>query len=83
MGIVKRTSLFIEEENLGDLEKLKTLISVIPAEKLLKKWEEERGNGRNDYPVVCMWRLFLAKFIFRHSTIESLLRECRRNSQLR
>ena len=30
-----------------------------------------------------MWRLFLAKFIFRHSTIESLLRECRRNSQLR
>ena len=54
MGIVKRTSLFSEEENLGDLEKLKTLISVILAEKLLKKWEEERGNGRNDYPVVCM-----------------------------
>lgn len=30
-----------------------------------------------------MWRLFLAEFIFQHSTIESLLRECRRNSQLR
>ena len=55
MVIVKRTSLFSEEENLGDLGKLKTLISVIPAEKLLKKLEEERGNGRNDYPVVCMW----------------------------
>ena len=50
---------------------------------MLKKLEEERGNGRNDYPVVCMWRLFLAKFIFQHPTIESLLRECRRNSQLR
>lgn len=32
---------------------------------------------------ILWWRLFLAKFIFRHSTIESLLRECRRNSQLR
>ena len=30
-----------------------------------------------------MWRLFLAKFIFQNLTIESLLRECRRNSQLR
>lgn len=30
-----------------------------------------------------MWRLVLAKNIFQHATIESLLRECRRNSQLR
>ena len=63
--------------------KLKNLISIIPAEKLLEKLEEERGNGRNDYPVVCMWCLYLAKFVFQHQTIESLLRECRRNSQLR
>lgn len=50
---------------------------------MLKKLEEERGNGRNDYPVVCMWCLYLAEFVFLHQTIESLLRECRRNSQLR
>ena len=30
-----------------------------------------------------MWCLYLAKFVFLHQTIESLLRECRRNSQLR
>ena len=30
-----------------------------------------------------MWRLLLAKNIFQHTTIESLLREFRRNSQLR
>ena len=52
MSIVTQMSLFSEEENLGDLEKLKTLISIIPAEKLLEKLEEERGNGRNDYPVM-------------------------------
>ena len=59
-------SLFSEEENLGDLEKLKTLISIIPAEQLLKKLEEEWGNGWNDYPVVCMWCLYLVKFVFQH-----------------
>ena len=49
----------------------------------MKKLEEERGNGRNDCPVVCMRCLYLAKFVFLHQTIESLLRECCRNSQLR
>ena len=32
---------------------------------------------------MCMWCLYLAKFVFLHQMIESLLRECRRNSQLR
>ncbi len=32
---------------------------------------------------ILWWRLFLEKFIFQHPTIENLLRECRRNSQLR
>ena len=54
MEIVKRTSLFSEEENLGELEKLAQIISVLPAENLLKKLDEGRENGRNDYPVVCM-----------------------------
>ena len=83
MSIVTQINLFSEEENLGELEKLAQILSVLPAEKLLKKLDEERENGRNDYPVVCMWRLLLAKNVFQHSTIESLLRECRRNSQLR
>lgn len=36
MNIVTQTSLFSEEEKLGDLKKLKILISIILAEKLLK-----------------------------------------------
>ena len=60
MSIVTQTNLF-SEENLRELEKLAQIISVLPAEKLLKKLDEERVNGRNDYPVVCMWRLLLAK----------------------
>lgn len=83
MSVVTQTNLFSEKENLGELEKLAQIISVLPAEKLLKKLDEERENGRNDYPVVCMCRLLLAKNVFQHTTIKSLLRECRKNRQLR
>lgn len=80
MSIVTQTNLFSEEENIGELEKLAQIILVLPVEKLLKKLDKERENGRNDYPVVCMWRLLLAKNSFQHTIIESLLCECRRNS---
>ena len=73
MSIVTQTNLFSKEEN---LRKLAQILSVLPAEKLLKKLDDERENGRNDYPVVCMWCLLLAKNIFQHATIKSLLREC-------
>ena len=76
MSIVTQTNLFSEEENIGELEKLAQIILVLP----LKKLDKERENGRNDYPVVCMWRLLLAKNGFQHTIIESLLCECRRNS---
>ena len=69
MQSINRETLFSEEENLGELEKLVHILSVLPAEKLLKKLDEERENGRNDYPVVWMWRLLLAKNIFQHTTI--------------
>ena len=65
------------------IRKISTNNISITSRKIVKKLDEERGNGRNDYPVVCMWCLYLAEFVFLHQTIESLLRECRRNSQLR
>ena len=42
-----------------------------------------RGKGRNDWPCEAMWNSFIASFMFEHATIESLLRELRRNIQLR
>ncbi len=36
MSIVTQTNLFSEEEDLGELEKLAQMVSVLPAEKLLK-----------------------------------------------
>ena len=45
MSIVTQINLFSEEENLGELEKLAQILLVLPAEKLLKKLDEERENG--------------------------------------
>lgn len=59
MTIVTPINLFSEEENLGELEKLAQILSILPAENLLKKLDDERENSRNDYPIVCMWRLSL------------------------
>lgn len=82
MKIITQMDLF-EEENLGDLEKLFRIFQVLPDEPLIHALNQDRGKGRNDFPNHAMWRAFLAKFVFQHTTIESLCRELGRNSQLR
>ena len=85
MNIIPQLSLFGEEENeeLGDLERLKMALGSIPDEQLIRRLYKIRGKGRNDWPVEAMWNSFIASFIFEHETVESLLRELKRNSQLR
>ena len=72
-----------ELESLGDLERFKLVKEHMPDERLMRHLERERFRGRDDYPVRAMWNLILAGVIYQHPTIESLLRELRRNSQLR
>ena len=85
MRIVSQISLFDNEEieNLGDLERLKLAIENIPDEKIIDKLYEIRKNGRNDWPLAAMWNTFIASFVFNHRSVNDLLRELSRNSQLR
>lgn len=85
MNIIPQISLFGEDENeeLGDLELLKMLLAALPDGKLISKLYKIRGKGRNDWPCEAMWNSFIASFLFEHPTIDALLRELRRNSQLR
>jgi len=62
---------------------LNDVLTALPGENLLTALEEERGKGRNDYPVHTMWRAFVASFVFQHRSVASLIRELKRNSQLR
>lgn len=85
MNNISQISIFDyrEIENLGDLERLKIFFENIDDEKICKKLEAERKNGRNDYPVRTMLNLIYAMKIFGHRSVESFRRELSRNSQLR
>ncbi len=85
MNNISQISIFdySEIENLGDLEKLKLFLDNVDDNELCKILEEERANGRNDYPIRTMLNLLYAMKIFGHRSVESFRRELARNSQLR
>jgi len=85
MNIIPQMNLFEESEfeGLGDLERLRQALSTLNDEGLIHKLYEIRGKGRNDWPCEAMWNSFIASFLFEHETVEGLLRELRRNKQLR
>jgi hypothetical protein len=89
MAIITERNLFSwknfqdDLQNLGDLERFKLVIEILPDQKLIHTLRTLRGNGRNDYPIEAMWNSLLAGIVFDHVSIESLRRELRRNAQLR
>lgn len=85
MAIIPQQRLFgwQEIENLGDLQRLKLVLDHLPDEELMRKLEQERGKGRDDYPVRAIWNSILAGIVYQHTSIESLRRELSRNAQLR
>lgn len=85
MNIIPQMTLFGESEfeELGDLERLQMVLASLPDDELVRRLYRIRGKGRNDWPCEAMWNSFIASFLFEHPTVESLLRELRRNSQLR
>lgn len=85
MAIIPQKRLFdySELEDLGDLERLRLVLEYLPDEEFMQHLEDERGNGRNDYPIRAMWNSILAGIVFEHSSTESLRRELSRNGQLR
>ena len=85
MNIIPQMNLFGEDifENLGDLERLQLVLSTIDDAELIHTLYRIRGKGRNDWPCEAMWNSFIASFLFEHETVGGLLRELRRNKQLR
>ena len=85
MYILTQISLFDNEkiEILGNLERLKLAIENMPDKEIIKKLRKIRKNGRNDWPVEAMWNTFIASYVFNHRSVNDLLRELSRNSQLR
>jgi hypothetical protein len=70
-------------EALGDLKRLQLVLENLPDEPLVHALEQERNRGRDRYPIRPMWNALIAGVVFQHPTVEALLRELRRNAQLR
>jgi hypothetical protein len=85
MAIIPQLKLFewTEMQTLGDLDRLRLVLDYMPDEALMKTLEQNRGKGRNDYPVRAMWNSVLAGIVFQHDGVEKLRRELARNGQLR
>jgi hypothetical protein len=85
MAIIPQISFDVwdDDNELGDLERLRLVIEHMPDEELMRQLEKERYKGRDKYPVRVVWNTILAGVVFDHSSMEDLIRELRRNPQLR
>jgi hypothetical protein len=85
MAIIHRRSLFSWKnvKTKSDLDRLRLILESLPDEALMIKLENQRGKGRDDYPVRAVWNSILAGIVFQHESIESLRRELSRNGELR
>lgn len=85
MATITQPNLFCwkEIDAASDLDRLILVLSVLPDEELARTLEKKRGRGRNDYPIRPTWNALIAGIIYQHSTAASLLREMKRNSELR
>lgn len=85
MATIAQPSLFSwdEIETCSDIDRLHLVLSVLPDEPLMQTLEQNRGRGRNDYPIRALWNSLLAGIVFQHPSIASLRREMQRNAELR
>jgi len=72
-----------EVEARSDLERLRLVLDHIGDEELMRKLEEHRKWGRDEYPIRSVWNSVLAGIVYQHWSVESLRRELSRNGQLR
>lgn len=72
-----------EVEASSDIARLRRLLEGLDDEALMAALRADRKGRRNEHPVECMWNAMLAGLVFQHSSIASLIRELRRNGELR
>jgi len=61
--------------SIRDFDCLRLVIENMPDENLMKKLEQSRGKGIDDYPVRSMWNVLLAGIVLQHDSDAKVLRE--------
>ena len=85
MPALNALALFAWEslEDSPSLRALKALLASLPDAKLVEGLRQQRGRGRNDYPVHVLWGVVILRIALRHGDFEATLGELGRNAQLR
>lgn len=85
MATVTQPSLFSWEivDQSPEILRLQRVLDVLPDDELLDVLVAERAGRRNDYPILAVWNSLIAGIVFGHDSIASLIRELRRNAELR
>jgi hypothetical protein len=85
MATIRQRPLFAwqQVDAASDLQRLRLVLEAMPDETLMRTLEQQRGRGRDDYPIRSMWNALLAGIVFQHLSSAALLRELRRNAELR
>jgi len=85
MAAIAQKSLFSWKtvERSPEILRLKRVLDVLPDEPLVRALEDERKGKRNDYPIAALWNAIVAGIVFGHGKIASLIRELKRNAELR
>lgn len=83
MAIVPHNIELLKDDDIGDLKYFDELLNQLHMKKLVDQLNDERGNGRDDYPNASMLRTYIVYFLFNYPDIQSLIDELNRNSDLR
>jgi hypothetical protein len=85
MAEIVQRSLFQwqDVESSAEIVRLERVLKVLPDEELVDALERERDGRRDDYPIRALWNSLFAGIIFQHVGIASLIRELKRNGELR
>lgn len=84
MAIIAQNELFSWEniETMPDIARIELVLHNLPDEELVRKLEEKRGKGRDDYPVRPMWNFVMAFMLTGHARWSQHIRELWRNRDL-
>jgi hypothetical protein len=70
-------------EDSPSIRTIRDFLQAVPDHDLLAGLEQQRGRGRDDYPVRVLWGVLLLTVLLRHTSINACLDELRRNRDLR
>jgi hypothetical protein len=69
-------------EDHATLVTIRDFLATVPDQELITGLEAARGKGRDDYPIVRLWRVVLLTIALRHVSFNACLAELHRNPAL-